>query len=297
MSGLLSGLSKLGLADLEELEVFKPEETGSVGKEEAIAEKQPDEADFLYDRKYICPVCGSAIKSKAVRSGRVKTVGTDMDLRPKYEQLDTLKYDIVACRVCGYAALTRNFTDITESQITLIKNKIGAAFKTQAEFTGSMYSYDDALERYKLALASAIVKQDKTSERAYLCLKTAWIVRGKREMLEAVLTEAKASGKKLKKSDAEQVSQIPELIKEEKAYLKSALEGFLGARRTETYPMCGMDELTVDYLIAALATVFEQYDVARKLLGNILVSRVANNRLKDKARDLKDAIAKVSKSE
>ena len=83
-------------------------------------------------------------------------------------------------------------------------------------------------------------------------------------------------------------------MKEEKAYLKNALEGFLGARRTENFPMCGMDELTVDYLIAALATVFEQYDVAKKLLGNILVSRVASNRLKDKARDLKDTIAKVS---
>ena len=294
MSGLLSGLSKLGLADLEELEVFKPGETGNVEKE-AVAEKQPEERDFLYDRKYTCPVCESHIKSKAVRSGHVKVVGTDIDLRPKYEQLDTLKYDIVACRVCGYAALTRNFTDITESQITLIKNKIGAAFKTQAEFTGSMYSYDDALERYKLALASAIVKQDKTSERAYLCLKTAWIVRGKREMLEALLAETKASGQKLRKEDAERVSQIPELVKEEKVYLKNALEGFLGARRMETFPMCGMDELTVDYLIAALATVFEQYDVARKLLGNILVSRVASNRLKDKARELKDTIPNVNK--
>ena len=294
MSGLLSGLSKLGLAGLEELEVFKPEETGNVEKEEeVVVKKLPEEPDFLFDRKYICPVCGSSIKSKTVRSGHVKVVGTDMDLRPKYEQLDTLKYDIVACRICGYAALARNFTDITESQIALVQSKIGANFKSQAEFTGSMYSYDDALERYKLALASAIVKQDKTSERAYLCLKTAWIVRGKREMLEAVLTEAKATGKKLGKEDTQLVSQIPDLVKEEKVYLKNALEGFLGARRTEAFPMCGMDELTVDYLIAALATVFEQYDVARKLLGNILVSRVANNRLKDRARDLKDTIAKV----
>ena len=294
MSGLLSGLSKLGLAGLEELEVFKPEETGNVEKEEeVVVKKLPEEPDFLFDRKYICPVCGSSIKSKTVRSGHVKVVGTDMDLRPKYEQLDTLKYDIVACRICGYAALARNFTDITESQIALVQSKIGANFKSQAEFTGSMYSYDDALERYKLALASAIVKQDKTSERAYLCLKTAWIVRGKREMLETVLTEAKATGKKMGKEDAQRVSQIPDLVKEEKVYLKNALEGFLGARRTEAFPMCGMDELTVDYLIAALATVFEQYDVARKLLGNILVSRVANNRLKDRARDLKDTIAKV----
>ena len=58
--------------------------------------------------------------------------------------------------------------------------------------------------------------------------------------------------------------------------------------------MCGMDETTVEFLIANLAIEFEQYDVASRLISGILVSATANNRMKDKARETKEVlIAKI----
>ena len=53
--------------------------------------------------------------------------------------------------------------------------------------------------------------------------------------------------------------------------------------------MCGMDEPTVDYLIAVMAMRFEQYDVSSRLIAGILQS-AANPRTKDKARDLKEMV-------
>ena len=53
----------------------------------------------------------------------------------------------------------------------------------------------------------------------------------------------------------------PELLQEEREYRQSALEGFLAARQSESFPICGMDELTVDYLIAVLSMEFEHYDM------------------------------------
>ena len=81
----------------------------------------------------------------------------------------------------------------------------------------------------------------------------------------------------------------------EKEYLKNALEGFLAARQTESFPMCGMDETTVDYLIAMLSMEFGQDDLALKLVGNIIVSKTANSRMKDKAREAKEIIMKKMK--
>ena len=51
-----------------------------------------------------------------------------------------------------------------------------------------------------------------------------------------------------------------------------------------------MDEITIDYLIAVLAARFEQFDVAQKMIAGILTSRTANNRIKDRARDLKEQV-------
>ena len=71
--------------------------------------------------------------------------------------------------------------------------------------------------------------------------------------------------------------------------MKNALDGFLAARQSENFPMCGMDEPTVDYLIAVTAMRFEQYDVASRLIASIMQSS-ANPRMKDKTRDLKDMV-------
>ena len=83
---------------------------------------------------------------------------------------------------------------------------------------------------------------------------------------------------------------LAELATKEEEYILNAYNGFVEARQSEGFPMCGMDEVTVDYLVAVLATRLKKYDVASKMVGTILTNTKANNRMKDKARDLKDQI-------
>ena len=132
------------------------------------------------------------------------------------------------------------------------------------------------MEIYKLALANAVVKRAKPSEKAFICLKSAWLLRGYAESLEQ---EANPDSGK-----------IAELRKQELDYLENAYNGFVEAIQSENFPMCGMDEITVDYLIAVLAARFKKYDVASRLVASILTSATANNRTKDKARELKEQI-------
>ena len=60
----------------------------------------------------------------------------------------------------------------------------------------------------------------------------------------------------------------------------------------EDFPMCGMDEYTVDYILAALAMRFGDENIAKKLVAEILVSKTASAGIKDKARDLKEELLK-----
>lgn len=278
MAGLLSGLGQFGLSNLENMDLYEQPKKAETDSEGKPVPKTVQEQDFLFDKSFTCPICDKEFKARTVKVGRVKLSGTDMDLRPKYEQVDLLKYDIISCPNCGYAALSRYFKFVTSPQAQNIKKMISPAFKPQGE--KEMYTYDDALERYKLALANAIVKQAKPSEKAYICLKTAWLLRGKGEHLDSQAPDY-----------AEQKKQIDD---EENEFLRNALEGFLAARQTENFPMCGMDEPTVDYLIAVTAMRFEQYDVTSRLVAGILGSN-ANPRMKDKARTLKDMVVKKIK--
>ena len=55
---------------------------------------------------------------------------------------------------CGYATLSRFFKFITSPQAKRIKEMISANFKPR-EYK-EVYTYDEALDRYKVALANAV---------------------------------------------------------------------------------------------------------------------------------------------
>ena len=65
---------------------------------------------------------------------------------------------------------------------------------------------------------------------------------------------------------------------------------------TEEYPMCGMDDMTVAYLIGDLARQLGKYEEAAKQVSLVITSRKANDRIKEKARDLRDMIKEEVRS-
>src|SRR5574344_497240 len=101
MGSLLSGLEKLGLGNIKDLDVFDKEEKQKKQETEHKAAAVVKEADIVYDKTYHCPVCDNEFKSKTVMTGKAKLVGIDTDLRPQYRGIDCIKYDAVVCDHCG----------------------------------------------------------------------------------------------------------------------------------------------------------------------------------------------------
>lgn len=275
MANLFSGLEDFGLGNLSGIDIYDSKEKENAGGNEEAKKDVFSEEDNIFDKTYTCPVCDREFKSKSVKSGKVKLSSLDTDLRPIYQNMDPLKYDAIVCPNCGFAALSRFFKYVTSVQAELIKKNISATFRGLKE-TGSVLSYDDAIARHKLALANSIVKKAKTSERAYTCLKTAWLLRGKAENLPK---DTENYGK-----------QIKELEAEETAFITYAYEGFEEAFSKETFPMCGMDEITITLMMADLARRIGKYDEAGRWVSRVLISREANERIKSKARDIKEMI-------
>lgn len=287
MAGLLSGLTGLGLDNLENMNIYEEPEKES--EKESVQEvqvsqepKKIEEKELIFDKTYECPVCSQSFTSKIMKTGKARLIGTDQDLRAKYEGIDAVKYEVPLCPHCGYAALSRYFTGLTSGQIKLIRENISEKVHLTA-YHDEIYSYEEAMERYKLALACAVVRRAKASEKAYICLKSAWLMRGYKEYLVELGNEDRV--------------KMAELKQMEEQYLLNAYNGFVEARQSETYPMCGMDETTMEYLLAVLAAHFKKFDVAGKLVAAILTSPSANSRTKDKARDLKEQILTEMKNQ
>ena len=275
MANIFSGLEAFGLGNLSGIDVYEAKEKENSKGSDDIERDAFSEEDIIFDKTFTCPVCDKEFKTKAVRAGKVKLLSLDLDLRPTYQHMDPLKYDAIVCPNCGFAALNRFFKYVTSAQAGLIKKNISASFRGIQE-SGNILNYDEAIVRHKLALVNAIVKRSKTSERAYTCLKTAWVIRGKSENLSKSLPDYK--------------EQKAALEKEELEFIIKAYDGFDEAFSKESFPMCGMDEITITLLMAELARRNEKYDEASRWVSRVLISRDANERIKQKARDIKDKI-------
>ena len=274
----------MGLGKLEGAEIFEEEKKPEAAAPRQEAPKPKDEpafneSDVLFDKSVQCPVCGKSFTYRAVRTGKARLVGQDPDLRPKYDKFEPAKYDVIVCPDCGYAVLTKYFAALPSAQIKLLKEGIGG--KVRGIANTPILSYDDAIQRYQLALASSIVKHAKDSEKAYVCLKMGWVIRGKRENIP------------IDAGDYDE--QVRLLTNDENEALKAAYEGFVSARQKESFPIAGMDEITIDYLLAVLAARFGEFDTAQKLISGILTNKTANSRIKDRTRDLKEMVIEQMK--
>lgn len=280
---MFSDLAQMGFTGLNEEKLFDTGKAMGVENAEGSVKKGAEEKDpkevereSLFDKKYECALCDHHFTQKTVRMGRTRLLSTDTDLRHKYKYFDPMKYDIIVCPKCGYAAMgQRSFEGLSSLQRKLLREQVQANFKGLPPM-GELYTYDEAIVRYKLALYSSIVKKSKISERAYLCLKMAWLFRGKREEMDP------------SEENYEEKQKICE--EEEKEYLLKAYNGFDTAVQSEMFPICGMDEATFNYLYADLARRLGKIDMAKKMIGLVLVSKTATSTLKEKARTLKELL-------
>jgi len=217
--------------------------------------------DCLYDKTYVCPVCDNVFKARAVRKNKAKFTGNDIDLKPNYEPIQPDYYEIIMCSKCGYAAITQTFDKISPKQIDLILQNIKPNFKPVKY--SEVYDAAEALDRYQKALLNWEAKKGKIGEKAFICLKIAWIYRD------------------MKKE------------KEELDFLKASYDGFNKAFLKENFPICGLEENTLLYILAVTASKLGDNDEAKRILGRLVIKRNLGERLRQKAEDFKGYLRTV----
>ena len=237
-------------------------------------EKKNHEAEYLFLKSYTCPVCENKLHIPTVKSGKTRMISQDWDLRPVFKGIDTVKYDVVHCNRCGYAALTRYYGVLARPHKELLLKNSAATYEPIPE-PMDVFTYDEAMARYELALKNAETRLAHDSEKAMILIKMGWLCRGAKQEL----------GNPDELSEEDKLS-YDEYEKKEEEYIEKALDSFILARQNEAPPIAGMNEVVLDFLIAALCGHFKRYEDATRLIAGILQSKQASSQQKDKARDM-----------
>lgn len=211
-------------------------------------------ADALYEAERTCPVCENAFNVTKVRS-RLITVKQDSDFCMHYRDVNPYYYSVWVCPHCGYAAQEAEFSALTGTAVELIK-KFLAGRAVSVDF-GGVRTREQAIATFKLAIFFAGLIKLSNSKLAGLYLRLGWLYR-----------------------EGEQ----PE---EERLALLKAAELYDLAMTKERFPIGGMSELNLMYLVGELLRRTGQAEKSLMYFNRVVSNPQAKmeKRLMDMARE------------
>ncbi len=261
-NNLFDNLKDLGFDNLEDISLYINKENTTQNKFKLANPTSP--ADFVYERKAVCPVCNKDIRIKAVKTSGIRVVSRETDFMTIYNDPNPLFYDAWMCTCCGYTALSSKFNLITDKQIKLIKEKISSKWSLKKSYP-TVFTVDNAIEMHQMALLNAVTIQAKDSDKAMICLKLSWLYRIKNDE------------------------------QNEKKFQHHAQLGFMKALEHERFPIYGLDETSLEYLIGEIYRRLGDNSNALLWFSKVLSSREAKSRIKDMARNQKETIRNLQK--
>ena len=258
---------------------------------ERQSEDLEKEIPYILKKRITCPICDTQFPGLTVKTGKVRRVGTDMDLRPLNSPLDSLKYGVYRCPKCGYSAMAKSFDKLTGVQRKFIKEQVCEQYVKRSDGLDDMLSYDEAIDMHKLALVCTMAKRGRDSESGYLCLLLSWLYKGKAQMVEKYQEEIGGD------PDRDIMDMIADAKSECDKFAQRARESLIQAEAKETPPFCGLDIPTLEYIVAALAYETGKTELAMKVCSTVMTNKATSAQLKDRAYDLKEMIKAAKEKE
>lgn len=212
----------------------------------------------LFFKEITCPVCDNNFMTLMVKVNAPRVISRDSDFFIRYAVENPYLYEVWVCPHCGYSALKVDFEKIREYQIKLVKDKITPKW-VDREYS-IPFNEKIAIERYKLALLNSLVIESKSSTKAMLCLKIAWMYRLLSDEVD------------------------------EKSFLKQALESFNDTYMNEKLPVYGLDRFSIMFLIGELNRRIGEEQIALRWFSDVITSISAPQKVKEMARNGKDKI-------
>lgn len=212
-----------------------------------------------------CPLCQYTFDSTRVATTRLKLLKTDTDLRPYYNGIDTIPYEITTCESCGYSTYYNEFKlKVDDKDATKLNEILTKSFKSK-KFPEKL-SNKDGIEKYKLAILVANSRETEKSVLSNLYMKLGWLFRNE---------------------DGCQ--------KFEDACIKNSYNLGKEAFKIESFPVMGINKSTFSYLLGDMARRLSLYDEATRWLKNSKSLQESSITLKSRADEVLAIIDECTK--
>jgi uncharacterized protein len=227
----------------------------------------------IYKKKLDCPVCKLKFETTKVKSSKLRVDTMDTDLLKRYKDVEEhpVKYEVIMCPNCGYAAIERHFEGINKRGIAIVKENVMYKWNKQ-DYTDTR-GKKEAILAYKFALYCAELMKKSKVELGGICLRMAW------------------------------VNRLYEDIDSERKYLEMTLRMYDEAYMEEDLFKEGTDEITIGYLIGDINERLGNKKEALKWMNKVVFDRgISQNRTieklaREKIENLKEHLGDIEETE
>lgn len=129
----------------------------------------------FWHKSYVCPVCNSQFESVRIFSNAIKVKSRESDLKPVYDGVNVLMFQLVSCPKCLYTSFEDDFGELQSSHVEAIKRMHEKLKGFEIELSENK-SVRDAAVQYNIA-AVMYVAREKFFRAAESFLKLAWLYR------------------------------------------------------------------------------------------------------------------------
>ncbi len=141
-------------------------------------------ASAIYQKTVKCPLCQREFKEPALKTSSLRILKRDSDDFTYYKGETPYFYEVFLCNGCGYAAMSNDFNSLKDYQKEKILKNITVRWNPR--YYNTPYDERIAIERYKLALITAMVSEDKKSKIGMILLRISWMYRSLKEADELI---------------------------------------------------------------------------------------------------------------
>ncbi|WP_448523870.1 DUF2225 domain-containing protein [Pseudothermotoga sp.] len=129
----------------------------------------------FWHKSYVCPVCNSQFEAVRIFSEAIKVKSRESDLKPVYEGVNALMFQLVSCPKCLYTSFEEDFENLTSSQAETIARMHEKLKQIEIDLSENK-TVRDAAVQYNVA-AAMYAAREKFFRAAESFLKLAWLYR------------------------------------------------------------------------------------------------------------------------
>lgn len=175
--------------------------------------------NYLFDKEVTCHVCNMTFTTKKPRIRKIPVEKKDADFHIWYKEVNPVFYNVWVCPNCGFSVTESEHKPLNMEKKSLVLKHVSV--KWNKRDYGRERNWDQAVETHKLAIFMGQLLKKPSGYLGGLSLRLAWLYR--------------------------EVNSP-----HEETYLQHALAYLEKAYAEEEFPIAGLDEVSLSYLIGEL---------------------------------------------